>query len=185
MERLTKSGVVSQKDINELLEPSDENQFGMNDAYYKLKSYEDLEEKLFETYGECEGLLETAIDYLCKYSIDLGMGKPKKSILLTDEDCDKWHEYKDLEEQGLLLKLPCKVGDELWIIAYRDNKVISVKCTGYTLQKDTVNKINHSYIWVDSVEKPGDYWWINFEDFKTYCFPTKEEAEKALAEMEE
>lgn len=41
MDRLTKSGIVSQKDINNLLEPSSENQFGMNDAYYKLKEYED------------------------------------------------------------------------------------------------------------------------------------------------
>ena len=41
MDRLTKSGVISQKDINKLLEPSNENQFGMNNAYYKLKEYED------------------------------------------------------------------------------------------------------------------------------------------------
>lgn len=45
MERLTKSGAVSQKDINELLELSNENQFGANDAYYKLQEYEDLEEQ--------------------------------------------------------------------------------------------------------------------------------------------
>lgn len=34
-----------------------------------------------------------------------------KSRLLTDEDVDKWEEYKQLEEQGRLVKLPCKVGD--------------------------------------------------------------------------
>lgn len=34
-----------------------------------------------------------------------------KSRLLTDEDVDKWEEYKQLEEQGRLIKLPCKVGD--------------------------------------------------------------------------
>lgn len=45
MSRLTKSGTVSQRDINKLMELSDENQFGMNDVYYKLKEYEDLEEK--------------------------------------------------------------------------------------------------------------------------------------------
>lgn len=45
MERLTKRGAVSQKDINELLEYSNENQFGPNEAYYKLKHYEDLEEE--------------------------------------------------------------------------------------------------------------------------------------------
>ena len=38
-----------------------------------------------------------------------------------DHSCDhindaikKLSEYEDLEEQGLLLKLPCKVGDILW-----------------------------------------------------------------------
>ena len=34
-----------------------------------------------------------------------------KSRLLTDEDVDKWEEYKQLEEQGRLIKLPCKGGD--------------------------------------------------------------------------
>lgn len=45
MNRLTKSGAVSQRDINKLMELSNENQFGMNDAYYKLKHYEDAEEE--------------------------------------------------------------------------------------------------------------------------------------------
>lgn len=46
MERMTVRGsVVSQRDINRLLELSDENQFGANNAYYKLKHYEDLEEQ--------------------------------------------------------------------------------------------------------------------------------------------
>lgn len=43
--RLTKHGAVTQKDIDKLLELSNENQFGRNEAYYKLKYYEDLEEK--------------------------------------------------------------------------------------------------------------------------------------------
>ena len=29
-------------------------------------------------------------------------------------------EYEDMEEQGLLLRLPCKVGDTLWVTG-RDN----------------------------------------------------------------
>ena len=45
MDRLTKRGFISQKDINELLELTDKNQFGINDVYYKLKHYEDLEEQ--------------------------------------------------------------------------------------------------------------------------------------------
>lgn len=44
MERLTKSGAITQHDINQLLELSNENQFGRNEAYYKLQEYEDLQE---------------------------------------------------------------------------------------------------------------------------------------------
>ena len=44
-ERLTVSGATSQRDIDKLLELSNENQFGRNEAYYKLQYYEDLEEQ--------------------------------------------------------------------------------------------------------------------------------------------
>lgn len=45
MERLTKSGAISGKDINELLDESNENQMGKTKAYYKLQEYEDLDEQ--------------------------------------------------------------------------------------------------------------------------------------------
>ena len=44
-ERLTVNGATSQRDIDKLLELSNENQFGRNEAYYKLQHYEDLEEQ--------------------------------------------------------------------------------------------------------------------------------------------
>lgn len=43
--RFTKERAVSSKDINELLDETNENQFGKSDVYYKLKHYEDLEQK--------------------------------------------------------------------------------------------------------------------------------------------
>ena len=43
--RLTVSGATTQRDIDRLLELSNENQFGRNEAYYKLQCYEDLEEQ--------------------------------------------------------------------------------------------------------------------------------------------
>ena len=43
--RLTVSGATTQRDIDKLLELSNENQFGRNEAYYKLQHYEDLEEQ--------------------------------------------------------------------------------------------------------------------------------------------
>ena len=45
MSRLTVRGTTSQIDINRLLELSNDNQFGRNEAYYKLQHYEDLEEQ--------------------------------------------------------------------------------------------------------------------------------------------
>ena len=98
--------------------------------------------------------------------------------------CEKLAEYEDLEEQGRLIKLPFKVGDEFWVIVYLDKKIIRVKCTGYTILIDTVNMIDHSYVWLDSIDKPMDYWELTFNEFYKRCFKTKEEAEKALAEME-
>ena len=43
MDRLTVHGATSQRDINRLMEYSNENQFGRNKAYYRLQEYEDLD----------------------------------------------------------------------------------------------------------------------------------------------
>lgn len=71
--------------------------------------------------------------------------------------------YEDLEEQGLLLKLPCKVGDVVWRVStQRDN------------YDDCEYKIiTQSLFRLDCLGCVG----------KT-LFLTKEEAEKVLAEME-
>ncbi len=82
MKRLTKQGAVTQKDIDELLELSNENQFGRNEAYYRLQHYEDLIEKgkLIELpcsvgdtvylisyqYSECSKYNERFDDYCCQ-----------------------------------------------------------------------------------------------------------------------
>lgn len=95
-------------------------------------------------------------------------------------------QYRDAEEQGVLLRLPCKVGDEFFVIAYIDNKITHVRCSGYTISVDDIRKkSNFSVIWIDSVENPRDYWRLTFEEFKNQCFKTKEEAEQTLAKMKE
>ena len=72
-------------------------------------------------------------------------------------------QYKNLEEQGLLLRLPCKVGDIVYkIINQRDN------------YDDTVYQIVSATIFeLSMINKIG----------KT-VFLTKEEAEQKLEEME-
>lgn len=47
--------------------------------------------------------------------------KEAKSNVTIKEAIDKLAEYEDLEEQGLLIRLPCKVGDVLYVIY--DNEI--------------------------------------------------------------
>ena len=80
--------------------------------------------------------------------------------------------YEDKEEQGLLIELPCKVGDTLYYIdeceMYED-KVRSID----------ISKVNGEYIFCVAFM---DY---KAEDFGKIVFRTKAEAEEALAKMGE
>ena len=79
-----------------------------------------------------------------------------------DEEIDeiymKLKEYEDLEEQGLLIRLPCKVGDDVWTIMCG----MTGKHPALFRQEFTLSMFSH---------------------FGTAVFLTKEEAEAALAEM--
>lgn len=68
MNRLTKTGTVSAKDINELLDENSENQMGKTNAYYKLQAYEDMEEALENVFGDCPDLLKTVVKTLTSTS---------------------------------------------------------------------------------------------------------------------
>lgn len=76
------------------------------EVYFKLKDYEDLEELIGIPLEELAKIFRQHIPDGCQH--------PKKAIVLTDGDVDKWRKYKDLEEHGRLIKLPCKVGDTVW-----------------------------------------------------------------------
>lgn len=114
-----------------------------------------------------------------------------KQIVLCDskeEDCNdsclyrrcKWNEkalrklkeYEEAEEQGLLLRLPCKVGDKIYHI--EDGYIYE-----FNAEKIEIRKEDGEYIYcIDSM----DY---RKEHFGKIAFLTLEEAEQALARMEE
>ena len=53
-----------------------------------------------------------------------------------DKVCDKLGEYEDLEEQGLLLRLPCNVGDTVYCIYEDIQNVLNMdKCLRNILVK--------------------------------------------------
>ena len=87
---------------------------------------------------------------------------------------DRLAEYEDLEEQGLLIKLPCKVGDVFE--ANINRNIIS----SYIITAIVVGKNSRNYKWglLDGI-------YSNMNGFNEFAlgktvFLTREEAEKAL-----
>lgn len=147
-------------------------------AIEKLKRYEDLEERLNKVYGDCDDLLLRVVEMLEKHPcIDMA-NNTLKSRLLTDEDVDKWEEYKQLEEQGRLLKLPCKVGDTVYCI---ENKEIYTCTVG----KISISKNNGVWVEINFPKEMPDIVAIEYnpDDIGKTVFLTKYEAEAKLKEL--
>ena len=95
---------------------------------------------------------------------DYGNGSPTEKLA----------EYEDLEEQGLLLRLPCKIGTKVYNITWWDDvqeKVVVKGKTYYrTIHKHKVSKSTFGYTDIEEIGKT--------------VFLTKAEAEQKLKEME-
>ena len=125
-ERLTVSGATTQRDIDKLLELSNENQFGRNEAYYKLQHYEDL------------------------------------------------------EEQGRLIELPCKVGDTVYYINTH-NRLSLFKNTVYEAKVARFVTTRYGTSIVIQIRNEYGCTELYSEDnYNKTVFLTKEEAEAAL-----
>jgi hypothetical protein len=100
------------------------------------------------------------------------------------EQLAKWleelKEYKQLEEQGLLLKLPCKIGATIWWL--NGNFLMESEVVGFSVDEDGVSLIRVEY-YDKKTDKTYMYTLDNY-DFGKKVFLTKEEAEKALKEKE-
>lgn len=98
----------------------------------------------------------------------------------------KLGEYEDLEEQGLLLRLPCKVGDEVWDNDFR--KPCKYTITGFSLGEC------EGYIDEPVSLKEVVYYYSNYSGSITGSFAvselgktvflTKAEAEQKLKEIQ-
>lgn len=119
---------------------------------------------------------------VAKEEITDGLLKPFADKILT-----KLAVYEDLEEQGLLVRLPCKVGDDVYIIPSPPIYGLNIfyGC-------ENVNRVYHQHI--ESITFAGSHWYatgrneykekvLNDTAFGTTWFLTREEAEKKLEEM--
>ena len=91
-------------------------------------------------------------------------------------------EYEDLEEQGLLLKLPCKVGTVAYLIDHNFVRMERkpIKCI---IDEFTVDKYNNCYAVLNGAENfymMKRFRAINIKLFGETIFLTKEDAEKAI-----
>ncbi len=99
---------------------------------------------------------------------------------------EKLADYEDLEEQGLLVRIPCKVGDTVWELClcddgnYRIFPMIVKTISEYGTLKQVKKDIT---IWNIYAESDYTYMYKSFADFGKTVFSTKEEAEKKLEEM--
>jgi hypothetical protein len=80
----------------------------------------------------------------------------------------KLKDYEDLEEQGRLIKLPCKIGDKVWHIS------------GRAIKEDVISGIEYSYDGMFYIWSNEDTWLGGFNDI---VFLTKSEAEAKLKEL--
>ena len=89
--------------------------------------------------------------------------------------------YEDAEEQGLLLRLPCKVGDKLYrITPYAKEPII----TTHVLQINIKQFFNEKIIVrIDVMDKMGESCYF-LDDIGKKAFLSRAEAEAKLAEME-
>lgn len=103
---------------------------------------------------------------------------------------DKLATYEDLEEQGLLMRLPVKIGDDIYKIPSKANYDLNV-LNGYKANNRVYHQKAYSIVfsqsgWFvqcdkDSIHAPNVIC-VDVEYGKTW-FLTREEAEKKLEEM--
>lgn len=125
------------------------NLWAMADLRETLKAYEDLEEQCIEE-NQC-GLRELLLKWKAFF-----------------DDIAELYEYRKAEEQGLLLRLPCKVGDAVYIVVGKDispQRIVEIRISsGNGTEFVTNRRTFHKSAIGETV------------------FLTREEAEAALAE---
>ena len=119
--------------------------------------------------------LTNSIDY-CQLHCDFGKSNEcffqDKSKCYEKNIYEKLREYEDLEEQGLLLRLPFKVGDTVYRI--ENGKITQTEITKYDIYAD-------GSIWFSFSTSLS----LPISKFKTCIFFTQAEAEQKLKEMED
>lgn len=93
---------------------------------------------------------------------------------------EKLATYEDLEEQGLLVRLPCKVGTEVFVIFQGINHYTKCQIKKIEISSTSFGKICY---FAEPVTQRGCCLKYFDNEFGKLIFLTREEAEKKLEEM--
>ncbi len=100
-------------------------------------------------------------------------------LLVEQKEMEKLKEYEDLEAQGLLLKLPCKIGDMIYAVSKKG--VIEYEAKDYCLDEG----VGVAAVRVlKTMEEHGYSNVFYTEHFGKTVFLTREEAEAAFRKNE-
>lgn len=134
--------------------------------------------------------LEEEITHIMKVAVQLELDNEK----IRSENYKLLQElktYEDLEEQGLIVRLPCKVGDTVWVVTS------PINVFGYDeYDGDAEYEVYESFLSSVSYYASGEQFRIYAKvtnsfivayfrecDFGESIFLTREDAEKKLEEM--
>lgn len=82
------------EDISGYLDKKETFDIAIN-ALEEIQQYREMEEKLHKAYGVHGNLLPMVVNQICAHD-GVDIGSPVKSQLLTNEDVDKWEQYKSI-----------------------------------------------------------------------------------------
>lgn len=155
-------------------------------AIKKLADYEDLEERLHKIFGEESTFsLADVIDALEMKLSESDKKHPVNARILTYEEANKWKEYKDLEERGLLVKLPVSIGTKVYMIASMFDCIYDYDNCKATQKWKCEEDIQCEYERKSYYVKEIEFTSIMKNSIGKSIFLTREEAEKKLEEMQD
>lgn len=129
-----------------------------------MKDYKRFTEK--DEFGNAD-IIGVSTEWICN-------GLPFNDAKILQEAIERFAELEDKIEQGLVLELPCKVGDTVYFIDEKCWRWEMIVVEIAILKKNIVCKIGNGGKQVLYVYK---------EDFGKKVFLTKAEADKKLAEL--
>ncbi|MBR5291697.1 MAG: hypothetical protein IKU32_02145 [Clostridia bacterium] len=127
---------------------------------------------------EDTGLEPKELNEKLNEAYDLGAQSVLRYKGLTWSEAEELLRYREAEEQGLLVRLPCKVGDTIWLTGWWDAcKWVS------KLSSPIERRIRYFSTESDGVYAHVKDGCINVKHFGEIVFLTKEAAEKALEDV--